>query len=210
MSTGAFEVSYQFTLGYERGYSHHPLDPGKATQDGITQAVYDEYRDQRRLPRRDVRQSTAAEREAIYRLRYWTRAACDELPSGVDYAVYDFAVNSGVSRAVKTLQMIVGTAADGVCGPRSVGRVQAFCRNYGPTALTDELCQERMRFLRALSTFATFGEGWTRRVMGRWQGTQSGDTGVIDRAYDMARGRLPVMPTGQMPTPKTYTARTAP
>ncbi|HET6805337.1 MAG TPA: glycosyl hydrolase 108 family protein [Frateuria sp.] len=209
MSTGAFEISYQFTLGYERGYSHHPSDPGGATQDGITQAVYDDDRDLRGLPRRDVRVSTEAERRSIYRRRYWTFAGCDNLPAGVDYALFDFAVNSGVGRSVKTLQMIVGTPADGACGPRTVARVQGFCADYGPTALTDELCQERMRFLRGLRTFATFGEGWSRRVMGRWDGTQSGDTGVIDRAYDLARGRLPTEPAGQMPTPKTYLARTA-
>jgi lysozyme family protein len=209
MSTGAFEISYPLTLVYERGYSNHPLDPGKATMDGVTQAVYDEDRLMRGLPRRSVRESTEAERRSIYRRRYWVLAQCDELPSGVDYAVFDFAVNSGVARAVKTLQMIVGAAADGQCGPRTLARVQRHAATYGVTAITDELCQERLRFLQGLPTFGTFGEGWTRRVMGRWQGTQRGDTGVIDRAFDMAQGRVPTAPAAPMPTPKTYAARAA-
>src|SRR5690606_10887140 len=86
----------------------------------------------------------------------------DDLPSGVDYAVFDFSVNSGVSRAAKYLQALVGVAQDGVIGPKTLAAVAA----YDPTKLVDRLCDRRMTFLRNLKTWNTFGRGWTSRVEG--------------------------------------------
>ena len=56
----------------------------------------------------------------IYENNYWKRAKCDQLPSGLDLAVFDWAVNSGVSRASKALQKIIGVKDDGVIGPITV------------------------------------------------------------------------------------------
>lgn len=209
MSAANFATSLALTLLYEGGWSNHPADPGGATMCGITQRVYDEDRDARRLPRQSVRLSTEAERAAIYRRRYWDAAACDALPAGVDYALFDFAVNSGVGRAVRTLQRIVGVDADGTPGRYTLAAVARYCAQYQPTALTDALCHARMQFLLRVPTFSTFGRGWTVRVMGRQPGTQTDDTGVIDRAYVMAGGGTPAAPSAAIATPKTYLAAAA-
>jgi lysozyme family protein len=176
------------------------------TRCGITQRVYDQDRDARRLPRQPVRLSTEAERATIYRSRYWAAAHCDELSPGVDYALFDFAVNSGVGRAVKTLQQVTGTVADGTMGPATLAGVQRYANQYGATALIDALCIARDRFLRSLPTYITFGAGWTHRVMGAVPGHQANDTGVIDRAWSMANGKPAVAPTAPAITVKTYLA----
>lgn len=199
-----FATSLALTLVYEGGWSAHPKDPGGATMCGITQRVYDEDRDARRLPRQPVRMSTEAERAAIYRTRYWAACHCDDLPAGVDYAVFDFAVNSGVGRAVKVVQAIVGAAVDGDMGPRTLACVRHYCDNHQATALIDALCVARDRFLRSLHTYITFGRGWTRRVMGAHPGAQPGDTGVIDRAWAMSLQRAMSAPVAPVTTPKTY------
>lgn len=204
-----FAASLALTLVYEGGWSDHPRDPGGATMCGITQRVYDEDRDARRLPRQSVRTSTEAERSAIYRRRYWDACRCDDLPAGVDYAVFDCAVNSGVARSVKMLQRIVGSAADGAMGAATLARVQAYCASYQATALTDALCVAREAFLRALPTFATFGRGWMARVAGDHAGHQVNDTGVIDRAYVMASAGVATAPSAPALTPKTYLAQAA-
>lgn len=204
MTASNFSTCLALTLVYEGGFVNHPKDPGGATMCGITQRVYDEDRDARRLPRQPVRLSTEAERATIYRRRYWGLASCDWLPAGVDYAVFDFAVNSGVGRAVKTLQPIVGAAVDGELGPRSLAGVRAYCANHEATALIDALCLARDRFLRSLPRYITFGAGWTRRVMGAQPGAQPGDTGVIDRAWAMAMQRAVQAPAAPVSTPKTY------
>jgi lysozyme family protein len=206
MTASNFSTCLALTLVYEGGYAAHPKDPGGATMCGVTQRVYDEDRDARRLPRQPVRLSAEAERAAIYRRRYWDTCRGNDLPTGVDYAVFDFAVNSGVGRAAKVLQAIVGAVVDGDLGPVTLARVRSYCANHHATALIDALCLERDRFLRSLSLYTTFGAGWTRRVMGVKPGAQPGDTGVIDRAWAMAMQRAVAVPTAPVATPKTYLA----
>lgn len=180
-----YSAIHEATLVYEGGYVNHPDDPGGATNFGVTQAVYDAYRKRTGWTPRPVRQITSEEVSSIYRSQYWDRIMGDALPSGPDHAIYDFAVNSGVSRAVKFTQRIVGVEADGVMGNITLAAIKA----YDPVALVGELCEARMAFLRRLKHWPTFGKGWTRRVMGDTPGAQEwGDFGVIDRATKLARG----------------------
>jgi uncharacterized protein (DUF4415 family) len=82
------------------------------------------------------------------------------LPPGVDYAVFDFGVNSGPSRSAKFLQEIVESEVDGEVGPNTVAATKAA----DPEEVINRLCDDRMEFLRGLSTWGTFGNGWTNRV----------------------------------------------
>jgi lysozyme family protein len=173
---------------------------------GVTQAVYDDDRDQRGLPRRSVQLITDAELQAIYRWRYWDMVRASDLPAGADYATFDFAVNSGVARAAKVLQGIVGVVQDGQVGERTIEAAAWYVRTYGSTSLSDELCNTRMAFLRSLKTFKDFGSGWTRRVIGATDGAQADDTGVIDRSFAMAMGGHVTVPANPVATVKTYNA----
>jgi len=206
MATQNFYASLKMTLVYEGGYSNHPLDPGAATMQGITQVVYNEDRTDRDLPPRDVRMITQAELTRIYRTRYWERVLGDDLPAGLDYTMFDFAVNSGVRLAVKKLQGVIGVTVDGAMGPKTLAAVAGYVTTYGLPALIDAVCRERMRFLKSLDTFPTFGKGWTARVMGAKDGAQVDDTGVADRALQMANVGAVVMPVTVAETPKTYSA----
>ena len=93
---------------------------------------------------------------AIYKNLYWDRISGDNLPSGVDFAVFDFAVNSGVSRAAKTLQSVVGVTQDGVIGPATI---QA-AKTYVAMSVTNK----RLAFMQSLSIWSTFGKGWAARI----------------------------------------------
>jgi lysozyme family protein len=96
----------------------------------------------------------------LYQANYWNRVKADNLPAGVDYCVFDAAVNSGVSRAVKWLQTAAGTAADGAIGPATLSAVEA----QQPDVLVKAYCATRLKFLQGLPTWETFGKGWGRRV----------------------------------------------
>ena len=98
----------------------------------------------------------------IYRSGYWSKCCCDELPTGVDYAVFDAAVNSGPGRGARWLQAAVGAKQDGGIGPQTLSRVE----EHDPIQVTDVMCDRRLTFLRTLSTWSTFGKGWERRVEG--------------------------------------------
>lgn len=180
-----FESVMKWVGTSEGGYVNHPRDPGGATDRGITQRTYDAWQDSQRQPRRPVKGIGKGTAEAILKQQYFDTVSFDELPSGLDYAVVDYAINSGPGKAVKELQQIVGVTADGVMGLLTLAAIG----RRDTTKLIIALCEQRMRFLRRLATWSTFGRGWTTRVMGKEPGVQSGDIGVIDRAVRLGNGQ---------------------
>lgn len=148
-------------LVHEGGFVNHPKDPGGATNKGITIATF------RKWVKRDgtiddLKNISAADVAKVYRKHYWDKVRGDDLPSGVDYAVFDYAVNSGPGRAAKALQSVVGATLDGAVGPETIGKASAF----NPAVVVNRLCDERLAFLKRLSTWGTFGKGWSNRVAG--------------------------------------------
>ncbi|RMF00177.1 MAG: hypothetical protein D6773_11885 [Alphaproteobacteria bacterium] len=155
-----FKAALKLVLAHEGGFSNHPHDPGGATMRGITQRVYDAYRKRHGKKTRSVREISDAEISAIYRHQYWERIAGDALPSGVDYCVFDAAVNSGAGRAARWLQAIVGEDVDGIIGERTLAAV----RRMDVAQLIDAFCDRRLAFVRSLRTWKWFGKGWARRI----------------------------------------------
>lgn len=161
--TNEFARSLQKVLVHEGGYVNHPKDPGGATNQGVTQRVYDAYRVSIKQAKRSVREMTNAERDNIYRTRYWNLIRGDDLPSGVSYVVFDGAVNSGVSQSVKWLQRALGVTADGIIGTDTL---TAIVNHHDHDVLIAKIINLREKFLRALKTFSTFGKGWMARING--------------------------------------------
>lgn len=162
---GNWEKSFAATIKHEGGYVDHPSDPGGATNLGITIGTLSNWLG-RPASKAEVKSLTVDKVKPIYKKNYWDRVKGDDLPSGVDYAVYDFAVNSGVSRSSIYLQNIVGSAPDGKIGPQTIKDVNAYVEQFGGAQLVNEICSQRQAFLERLSTFPTFGRGWTTRVNG--------------------------------------------
>lgn len=162
MAAASYDLALTRLLKDEGGYTDHPSDPGGPTNFGITLADARRYwkgnatvEDVRALP-----QSVA---RTIYREHYWNAMRCDELPAGVDYAVFDYGVNSGTGRAGKVLRRVLklsdraGMVTDDVI---------AAAEKHAPRDLVIAICAERLAFLQSLKTFPVFGRGWTMRVNG--------------------------------------------
>ena len=150
-----FETALEHVLKFEGGYSHHPQDPGGETNYGITQATaqqhgYNGY--MKSIPLHIVRD--------IYQRSYWNRGRCEDLPGLIRLIHFDSCVNSGTGRAAKWLQEAVGTVPDGIIGPKTL----AAAHNADPVETLEKYAQIRLAFLQRLSTFKTFGRGWTNRV----------------------------------------------
>lgn len=161
MAKENFAAALRRVLVHEGGYANHPADPGGPTMKGVTQRVYDAYRDRAGAARQSVRNISAAELQTIYRRQYGDAIRFDELPRGVDYCVFDGAVNSGPVQAARWLQRAVGaTQVDGQIGAVTLDKAASA----DPKALINAICDERMRFLRRLRTWSSFGPGWSRRV----------------------------------------------
>jgi lysozyme family protein len=159
MSASNFPRCLAETLSHEGGFVDHPKDPGGATNMGITFATLRKWR-KRAITKADVKALTVEDVRPIYKAWYWAPVKGDDLPAGLDLALFDFAVNSGETRAIIALQRILGVADDGKLGPATMSAV--YSRDTRDLVLS--LCAERLRFLKGLKTWATFGKGWTRRV----------------------------------------------
>lgn len=164
MVKASWGTARALVLAHEGGFVNHPRDPGGATFKGVTQRVYDAYRRSEGKPLRSVRFAEDAEIFEIYEEQYAAPIKFDKLPAGLDYAVYDCAVNSGVSRASKLLQRVLRmNDVDGVIGLVTIGRArEAAAKNE--ERLIAEYCKARYLFVSQLDTFDVFGKGWTRRI----------------------------------------------
>lgn len=160
MAAASYDDALRRLLAHEGGYTNHPADPGGPTNFGIT--IYD-YRKYVKPDATavDVKAMRLEEAKAIYRAKYWAAQRCDELPAGVDYAVFDYGVNSGIGRSGKVLRRALNLpdTSSTVTDP-----VIAATRAANVRQLIIAICDERLRFLQSLSTWNVFGAGWGRRV----------------------------------------------
>jgi lysozyme family protein len=159
MAAANWEKAFQAVLKHEGGFVNHPKDPGGMTNLGVTKKVWEEFVG-REVDEAEMRALTPDVVKPLYKKNYWDKIKGDQLPSGVDYAAYDLAVNSGTGRAAKYLQQIAGVPADGIIGPKSLEAINAC----PATEAVDALCDMRLDFLQKLPTWGTFGKGWGRRV----------------------------------------------
>lgn len=170
-----YDIALKNVLVHEGGYVNHPKDPGGATNKGITQRTYNAYRAVKypEAPPISVEFIEDVEVGEIYRDQYAAPIWFDRLPSGLDYALFDFAVNSGVSRAVKFVQRIVGASPDGIMGNQTLRAIN----DHNIAVVIRELCAARRKFVRGLKTYSTFGRGWEKRIDAVERDAMSMDTG---------------------------------
>lgn len=154
-----FESALKAILHHEGGYVNHPADPGGMTNLGVTKRVWEEWVGHE-VDEKTMRNLTPEIVGPMYKAKYWDKIKGDDLPTGVDYVVFDAAVNSGLGRAAKWLQACVGVEPDGGIGPKTLAAVNAFDANQ----LIEDYAKRRLSFLMDLKTWDTFGKGWGRRV----------------------------------------------
>lgn len=154
-----FEAALKAVLHHEGGFVNHPADPGGMTNLGVTKKVWEEWVGHD-VDEKAMRNLTPEIVGPMYKVKYWDKVKGDDLPAGVDYAVFDAAVNSGPGRAAKWLQACVGVDPDGGIGPKTLAAVNSFDANQ----LIEDYAKRRLSFLMDLQHWDTFGKGWSRRV----------------------------------------------
>jgi lysozyme family protein len=166
LSASSFDEAIRRLLSDEGGNDDDPVDRGGRTSRGVTQHDWDRWRKlhpERNLPT-DVWKAPKEDIHLLYKTFYWDAMHCDQLPAGVDYAVFDYGVNSGIGRAPKVLQGILGVLADGHVGNETMG---ALAR-ANPPSLINAICDERMIFVAAIvrnnPSQARFINGWRSRI----------------------------------------------
>lgn len=157
-------------LGAEGGYSNDPADLGGPTNWGITLKEWELFVG-RPLVAEDVKNMTRLNAQAYYAWWLGQHGLLGLVDGDVQNFVVNFALNSGVDRAVKGLQDAVGVEQDGDCGPITL----AAANSADPKALLKHLVLDRMHHLIHTSmmrvpdtiiqsTQLKFLEGWWARV----------------------------------------------
>ena len=159
-----FDKSFALMLQSEGGFSDDPRDTGNWLPDGrkgctnlgVTQRAWEAWLG-RVSNEKEMRALTPEIVKPFYKRKYWDACRCDDLPQGVDYLVFDFAVNAGVGRSAKTLQSAVGATMDGAIGPLTLAAVK------NTPDLIDKFSQAKIDFYKSLNN-PTFEKGWLNRV----------------------------------------------
>lgn len=193
MARETLPTALALMFGHEGGYSADKNDTGNwldgklvGTKYGVTGKTLAAHRG-KSVTAADVKALTISEAEAIYRKSYWTQSGGDLLPVGLDYAAFDFGVNSGPATAVKKLQKVVGVTQDGTVGGQTIAAVNKY--HGGLPALIKAYCDERMAYLRGVKTWSKHGRGWTIRVTGKDpKGQYKPQAGVVGHALNLAKG----------------------
>jgi lysozyme family protein len=154
-----FKPSLALVIKAECGFVNHPRDPGGMTNLGVTRNVWREWT-KRDVDEAEMRALTPELVEPMYKAKYWDAVKADDLPRGIDYAVFDAAVNMGPGRAARLLQAALGVTADGVIGRATIAAATAA----DPAELLEAFSLGKEAFYQSLPTFGTFGKGWLNRV----------------------------------------------
>jgi hypothetical protein len=149
--------SFALLIKSEGGYVNNTADPGGRTNLGVTQAVWENWIGHT-SGEKEMKSLTPEMVKPLYKKKYWDACRCDDLPSGIDYLVFDFAVNAGVGRSAKTLQKVVQVPVDGAIGPKTIAAVNAT------KDLIEKFSDEKATFYKSLPTFSQFGNGWMNRI----------------------------------------------
>lgn len=144
-----FDIAFERLIGHEGGYSNDSADPGGETNFGISKRSY---------PGVDIKNLTREGAKAIYRADFWDPLA--DADDAIKFQVFDFAVNGGMTVAVRKLQAAIGVADDGHWGQHS--RQTISFMNVNDVLL--KYNAQRLRFYTSLKGWPRFGGGWTNRV----------------------------------------------
>lgn len=164
----SFERALSTLLIREGGYSNDKTDRGGATNKGITQRVYDAWRRSHNLPLRSVSEISDTEVAAIYLTQYWNPAWCEKMPEHLGLIHFDAAVNHGVHRAIKLLQLALGASDDGVMGRNTMKSLETALMMTDEDAIIHAYLDQRADFYDAIvesdPTQGKFINGWKNRL----------------------------------------------
>ena len=153
-----FDKCLHMLLEHEGGYVNNVHDKGGMTNLGVTKRVYDKWIG-RESTEQEMRDLTPDDVAPIYKKNYWNRVKGDQLPSGLDWACFDWAVNSGSGRPAKAVQRAVGATQDGAIGNQTLGLIA----EKEPKFIIDYVYTVRQAFYESLDDYKHFGRGWSRR-----------------------------------------------
>lgn len=163
-----YDVSITNVLKSEGGaaYTNNPKDPGGPTKYGVTLHDVRAYIDSNATAE-TVKRLTQPQAEEIYQNKYWLHRCVrgDLLPAGLDYSVFDYAVNAGVQRVGIVLRRLLGVNTDRCDVSEALAGI---IRRKDPDKMIRALNAERRQFyanlIAARPASEVFRNGWMARA----------------------------------------------
>lgn len=145
-------------------FTNDPSDNAGATRWGVTQSTLEAWRN-RPVSVEEVRNLSLTEAREILTDLYIKKPGFDRIGSDIlRESLVDYAVHSGPSQAIKSLQRCLGLKVDGILGPETE---TASNLKTGPFLALKLNCQ-RLRLLGKIvsndPTQAKFAAGWANRI----------------------------------------------
>lgn len=163
-----FDQCLECVLQFEGGYVDDPLDNGGATNKGITQVVYDTFRQEKGLIQTSVKNISDEEVSEIYKDKYWAAIHGESLPPATASVMFDSAVNSGTHQATKWIQRVVGTEDDGIFGTGTFKAINKFLETHSDAELASLIIDHRVNFIDKIiehnPSQMKFRKGWMNRL----------------------------------------------
>jgi hypothetical protein len=162
-----FEQALALVLKSEAGFTTDERDDGNKLPDGragstnlgVTQANWETFVGHP-VSWNDMKALNPTTVAPFYKRKYWDLVRGDDLPMGLDYLVFDFAVNAGPGTAIKTIQKAVGVNPDGALGPLTLSAIRAI----PATQLIERFSDAKEVYYKGLKKFPIYGKGWLSRV----------------------------------------------
>jgi lysozyme family protein len=159
--------SCDMVLAHEGGFTSDSRDKGNSLPDGragstmlgCTQANWEAYVGHQ-VTWDDMKKLTKEDVKPLYKKNYWDAVHGDDLPTGLDYAAFDFAINAGPGASRKMIQRALGVTADGAFGPMTMAAIQ----KADAKELMQKFSDAKTTFYKGLGNFNVYGKGWLQRV----------------------------------------------
>ena len=106
-----WDAAFNLMLKSEGGFSNDQRDSGNHLPDGregstmlgVTQYNWENWIGHE-VTQEQMKKLTPEDVKPFYKKKFWDVCRCDDMPSGIDYLVFDYAVNAGCGGCAKVLQ----------------------------------------------------------------------------------------------------------
>jgi len=172
-----FIIAFRSTILNEGGYVNDPDDPGGETYKGITRKMNSKWegwitidllKRQAGFPGNIDRDAEIRQQVGeFYLVNFWNKIKGDEISNqAVAGSIFDFAVNAGAGTSISLAQMVVEANPDGVSGPETVNKINAFNPDHFLAAFTVAKIARYVNIVKKRPTSRKYFYGWVIRALG--------------------------------------------
>jgi len=172
-----FTQAFQLVIANEGGYGNDPDDPGGETYKGVARKIFSKWdgwtkvdmlKQQSGFPG-NLDQDEELQQDVLhfYQVNFWDRMNGDQISDqGIANSIFDFGVNAGVSTSASLAQLVIGATADGVIGPDSIAKINAFNTDHFLAAFTVAKIARYITIVQKRPTSRKYFYGWICRAIG--------------------------------------------